>query len=146
VSTDDNKAVVRKMFASTDAHDFDTIENDLFAPEYQLRFDSMPQMNRSSAAGFFRAFVGAFPDISHTLEDVIAEGDRVGARLTVRGTNTAEFMGMPPSNKPISIAAINMFRLKGGRIVDQQINSDGVGMLMQLGVIPGPDQQQEAAD
>src|SRR5690349_6886927 len=109
------------MFASTDAHDFDTIENDLFAPDYQLRFDSMPPMDKANAAGFFRAFVAAFPDISHTLEDVIAEGDRVGARLVVRGTNTDAFMGMPPTNRPIEISAINMFRLKDGRIIDQQI-------------------------
>jgi predicted ester cyclase len=141
VNTDDNKAVIRKMFASTDAHDFDTIENDLFAPEYHLRFDSMPQMDKANAVGFFRAFVAAFPDISHTLEDVIAEDDQVGARLVVRGTNTAGFMGMPPTNKPIAIAAINMFRLKDGRIVDHQINSDGVGMMMQLGLIPGPEQE-----
>ncbi len=141
MNTDDNKAVIRKMFASTDAHDFDTIENDLFAPEYHLRFDSMPQMDKANAVGFFRAFVAAFPDISHTLEDVIAEDDQVGARLVVRGTNTAGFMGMPPTNKPIAIAAINMFRLKDGRIVDHQINSDGVGMMMQLGLIPGPEQE-----
>jgi steroid delta-isomerase-like uncharacterized protein len=144
VSSEENKALVRRMFASTDAHDFDTIENDLFAPDYQLRFDSMPQMDKANAAGFFRAFVAAFPDISHTLEDVIAEGDRVGARLVVRGTNTAAFMGMPPTNRPIAISAINMFRLKDGRIVDQQINSDGVGMMMQLGLMPGPDQEANA--
>ena len=142
MSFDDNKAVVRKLFASTDAHDFDTIENDLFAPGYHLRFDSMPQMDKAHAVGFFRAFVSAFPDISHTLEDVIAEDDRVGTRLVVRGTNTAEFMGMPATNKSIAISAMNVFRLKDGRIVDQQINTDGVGMLMQLGLIPGPEQQE----
>jgi len=144
VSTDENKAVIRRLFASMDAHDFDVVENELLGPEYHLRFDSMPQMDKANASGFFRAFVGAFPDISHRIEDVVADGDRVGTRLLVRGTNTGEFMGMPATNKPIAITAINMFRLRDGRIIDHQVNSDGVGMLMQLGVIPGPDQQQEA--
>ena len=102
----------------------------------------MPQMDKANASGFFRAFVAAFPDISHTLEDVIADDDRVGTRLMVRGTNTAEFMGMPATNKPIAISAMNMFRLKDGRIVDQQVNSDGVGMLMQLGSDPRSGQQE----
>jgi len=142
VITEDNKAVIRKLYSAVDAHDVDLIEQELLDPAYQFRFDSMPRMDRHGAAQFFRAFVAGFPDISHTIEDILAEGDSVGVRLTVRGTNTGDFMGMPPSNKPIEIAAINTFRLNDGRIVDHQVNSDGVGMLMQLGVIPSPDQQE----
>ena len=141
MSTDDNKAVIRKMYAAVDAHDVDTIEQELLDPAYQLRFDSMPRMDRAGAAMFFRAFVAGFPDLSHTIEDMIAEGDNVGVRLTVRGTNTGEFMGMPPSDRPIEIAAITSFRLQNGRVVDHQVNSDGVGMLRQLGLMPAPDQE-----
>jgi predicted ester cyclase len=144
VSTDDNKAVIRRLFASLDAHDFDAVENDLIGPGYHLRFDSMPQMDKTNAAGFSRAFVAGFPDISHTIEDMIAEGDRVGIRLTVRGTNTGDFMGMPPSNRGIDIASMNTCRLKDSRIIDHQVNSDGVGLLMQLGLIPSPEQEATA--
>jgi steroid delta-isomerase-like uncharacterized protein len=144
VNTDDNKAVIRKMYTAVDAHDVDVIEQELLDPVYRFRFDSMPLMDRAGAAQFFRGFVAGFPNISHTIEDMIAEDDRVGVRLTVRGTNSGNFMGMPPSDKPIEIAAINTFRLKDGRIVDHQVNSDGVGMLMQLGLIPSPEQEATA--
>jgi predicted ester cyclase len=131
------------MFAALDAHDLDLIEQELVDPGYHLHFDSMPEMDKAAAVPFFRAFVAGFPDISHTLEELIAEGDRVGCRLTVRGTNTADFMGMPATNRPIEINSINMIRLKDGRLVDHQVNSDGVGMMRQLGLIPEPDQPRE---
>jgi ketosteroid isomerase-like protein len=143
MTTDDNKAVVRKMFAAMDAHELDLIERELIDSGYHLHFDSMPEMDKAAAVPFFRAFVAGFPDISHTLEELIAEGDRVGCRLTVRGTNTADFMGMPATNRPIEINSINMIRLKDGRLVDHQVNSDGVGMMRQLGLIPEPDQPRE---
>ena len=143
MSTDENKAVIRKMFTAMDAHDLDLIEQDLIDPGYHLHFDSMPEMDKAGAVLFFRAFVSGFPDISHTIEEMIAEGDRVGCRLTVRGTNTAEFMGMPATNRSIEINSINVLRLKDGRIVDHQVNSDGIGMMRQLGLIPEPDQPQE---
>ena len=143
MTTDDNKAVIRRMFAALDAHDLDLIEQELVDPGYHLHFDSMPEMDKARAVPFFRAFVTGFPDISHTLEEMIAEGDRVGCRLTVRGTNTADFMGMPATNRSIEVNSINMIRLKDGRLVDHQVNSDGVGMMRQLGLIPDSDQPQE---
>lgn len=143
MTTEDNKAVIRRMFASMDAHEVDRIEQELIDPGYHLRFDSMPQMDKAAAVPFFRAFVDGFPDISHTIEEMIADGDRVGCRLTVRGTNSAGFMGMPATNQTIEIAAINTFQLSGGRVVDHQVNSDGIGMMRQLGLIPESGQQQE---
>jgi predicted ester cyclase len=145
MSPDENKAVIRKVFAALDAHELDVIERELIDPGYHLHFDSMPQMDKAAAVPFFRAFVAGFPDISHTIEELIADGDRVGCRLTVRGTNTAGFMGMPATNRPIEIAAINTFRVACGRVVDHQVNSDGVGMMRQLGLIPAPAQPQGAA-
>jgi steroid delta-isomerase-like uncharacterized protein len=143
VSTDENKAVIRKLFAAIDAHNLDLVEQELIDPGYHLHFDSMPEMDKAGAVASFRAFVTGFPDISHTLEEMIAEGDRVGCRLTVRGTNTADFMGMPATNRAIEISSINVFRLKDSLIVNQQINSDGVGMMRQLGLIPDSGQPQE---
>ena len=100
----------------------------------------MPQMDKANAAGFFRAFVAAFPDISHSIEDVIADGDRVGARLWCGARTRPSSWACRPRTSDRHYR-INMFRLKDGRIVDQQINSDGVGMMMQLGLIPGPEQE-----
>ena len=58
MNPEDNKAVIRRLFASVDAHNFDPLEGDLFAPEYHLQFDSMPRMDKASAVPFFQAFAG----------------------------------------------------------------------------------------
>lgn len=136
MSPEQNKVVVREAFRALDAHDLETLLGKRLADDYQLQFNSMPLMDKNAAAGSFGAFLSAFPDIAHTIEEMIAEGDRVGCRLVVTGTHQADLMGIPPTGRRIEIRSINIFRLRDGLIVDQRINSDGMGMLQQLGVIP----------
>lgn len=142
MTIEQNKAAIRNVFAALDARDVETVARDFMAPNYKLQFDSMPPMDKAGATQFFRAFLAGFPDLTHRIEAILAEGDRVGCRLIVRGTHQQEFMGIPPTNKSIEVAAINIFRLKDGKVVDHRVISDGIGMLRQLGVIPGPDQQR----
>ena len=83
-------------------------------------------------------FFAAFPDIQHTLEDQLADGDRVAVRLTVAGTQTGEFQGLPASGKHVRIGSINIFRCEGGKIAEQWVETDSLGMLQQLGAMPSP--------
>jgi len=140
VNTDDNKAVIRKMYTAVDAHEVDVIEQELLDPAYQFRFDSMPLMDRAGAAQFFRAFVAGFPNISLTIEDMIAEGDRVVLRQTYRGTHQGEMMGIPPTGRPVTLTAIDIVRVADGKLAEHWSNNDQLGMLQQLGVIPAPGQ------
>jgi steroid delta-isomerase-like uncharacterized protein len=77
----------------------------------------------------------AFPDWRYTIEDTVAEGDRVAVRWTARGTHQGEFMGIPPTGKQSTLTGINIFRIEDGRIGEYWHNFDMLGWLQQLGAI-----------
>lgn len=79
-----------------------------------------------------------FPDLHLAVEDLIAEGDRVVARLTVSGTHQAPFMGLAPTGKRFVVTHIHIFRYADGQIVEHWTVQDNLGMLQQLGAIPRP--------
>ena len=85
-------------------------------------------------------YLTAFPDLHFTVEDLIAEGDKVVARLTTRGTQQGVFMGIPPTGKHVTVTGIDINRLAGGKSVEHWLNMDTLGLLQQLGVIPAPGQ------
>ena len=89
---------------------------------------------------FITMYLTAFPDLHFTVEDMIAEGDKVVARLTTGGTQQGEFMGIPPTGKQATITAIDINRIVGGKSVEHWLNMDTLGLLQQLGVIPAPGQ------
>ncbi len=88
----------------------------------------------------------AFPDFHYTIEDLIAEEDRVAARLTYRGTHRGDLLGIAPTRKPVAYTGIAVFRLAGGMIVDGWVNGDTLGLMRQLGAVPalGPTASETA--
>jgi steroid delta-isomerase-like uncharacterized protein len=78
-----------------------------------------------------------FPDIKWTLEDTIAEGDKLAARFTMRGTHRGSFLGIPPTGKKIEVKAMNFYRLAGGKFVEEHGQPDLLGVLQQIGAMPG---------
>jgi steroid delta-isomerase-like uncharacterized protein len=83
--------------------------------------------------------VGAgLADSAFTIDDMIGEGDRVAVRLTSAASHTGTFMGMPPTGKRYSIEEIHIFRIRDGRVVEHWHQFDQMGMMRQLGVMPGP--------
>jgi len=82
----------------------------------------------------------AFPDLHITVEDVVAEGDMVTARWTLRGTHKGEFMGIAPTSKQVTIVGTGYIRLEGGKMVEDWTLHDALGMMQQLGVVPPPGQ------
>ena len=89
---------------------------------------------KQATAGLFTAF----PDFHLTIDDEVAEGDKVVKRWTVTGTHRGEFMGIPPTENHITITGISFYRIADGKIVETWWSSDALGMLQQLGVIPPP--------
>ena len=87
----------------------------------------------------------AFPDLHVTVEDQVAEGDKVSTRRTWRGTHLGELetaIGrIPPSGKRVAWTGINLVRFADGKIVEDWINRDDLGLLQQLGAIPPPEQK-----
>jgi predicted ester cyclase len=85
---------------------------------------------------FLGAFIGAFPDSHVTIEDMIAEGDRVVSKKTFNGTHTGELNGIPPTGNRVSIQYVDIMRLREGQIVEHWLSMDQPSFLRQLGVVP----------
>jgi steroid delta-isomerase-like uncharacterized protein len=79
---------------------------------------------------------GGFPDIQWTLEETIAEGDKVAARFTMRGTHDGAFFGFPATGKKIEVRAMNFYRLRSGQFVEEYGQPDLLELLKQIGAIP----------
>jgi steroid delta-isomerase-like uncharacterized protein len=80
---------------------------------------------------------GGLSDVRMTIEDVIAEGDKVAVRLTAQAVHTGEFMGMPASGKAYSIPELHVFRIRDGKVAEHWGQADLLGMMRQLGAMPG---------
>lgn len=83
-----------------------------------------------------RLFTTAFPDWHLTIEDLIAEGDRVVMRGVATGTHRGAFMGIPPTEKRVTVPGVHIMRIANGKIVEHWAQGDFLGMMQQLGVIP----------
>jgi steroid delta-isomerase-like uncharacterized protein len=86
---------------------------------------------------FFRVLLEAFPDLNMNVEDVIAEGDKVVARVTTRGTHQADFMGIPPTGSTVDMQLIDIMRFDGaGQVCEHWGVADMLSLMQQLGVVP----------
>lgn len=85
----------------------------------------------------FTEMYTAFPDLSATVDIMISEGDMVMARITMSGTHSGDFAGMPATGKHFSGTGIDLFRITNGKITERWGNFDDLGMMQQLGMIPG---------
>jgi steroid delta-isomerase-like uncharacterized protein len=140
MSTEENKAIVRRWFAETDKGNV-AIVDELCHPDYIDHSPPLPGMPRGNA-GVRRAnevLGAAFPDTVHIIDDQVAEGDKVVTRLRGRGTFTGEFLGIPPNGKVVEITGISIHRLADGKLVEHWANADLLSLMQQLGAIPTPE-------
>jgi predicted ester cyclase len=135
--SEENKALVRRWFAEVDKGNH-AIEDELLTPDYIDHNPPLPGM-ASGREGVKQANAllrAAFPDTVHTIEDQIAEGDKVVTRLTGRGTFKGEILGIPPNAKLVMIEGIAIHRIAGGKLVEHWAVADKLSFLQQLGAIP----------
>lgn len=83
-------------------------------------------------------WIDAFTDAHMTIEDLVAEGDRLVVRYTLTGTHKGEFMGIPPTNKKVTLWVIEIDRVAGGKVVEGWSRADTLSLMQQLGVVPAP--------
>jgi predicted ester cyclase len=140
MSVEANMDVVRRGFAAIDRHDLDVLRRDLYDPAYQMWFDTHPPADIDGTLASFGAFLAGLPDISHTIEILTGSDDWVTAYITVRGTNSADLMGIPATGRTVEIRSMNLFRFQNGRVIEHRIVADNLGLMQQLGVIPTPGQ------
>ena len=116
--------------------------DELFAPDYVDHAPPPPGMppGIEGLKQLIGALHAAFPDFHYTIEDQFAEGDKHVGRMTGHGTHKGEFMGIPPTGKTVSWGEIHIGRMVDGKLVEHWSNQDQLGMMQQLGVVPGPEQ------
>ncbi len=95
---------------------------------------------REGAKRFFAMLSSAFPDLHLTIEDMIAEGDKVVVRGTWNGTHEGEFMGIPATGRRVTVSQIDITRCADGRMVERWGQLDALGLMQQLGVVSPPEQ------
>lgn len=141
MSTEQNKAAARQLIEDVFNQGNMALMDELVAADFIEHEELPPEMptGREGVTLMTRLLRGAFPDFEATIEDVIAEGDKVVLRMTWRGTQEGEFMGIPPSGKRFSIAVFDIFRMEGGKIVEHWGQTDMMGMMQQLGAMPAPE-------
>ena len=132
-----NKALVRRfvdeIFLRRDFAAVDELLTEDFTPH---TWGPMPPGRDGLKEAITRVSAG-ISDARMTVEDVIAEGDRVAVRLTSSAVQSGELMGMPPSGKRYEIGEIHIFRLRDGRVAEHWHQADFLGMMRQLGAVPG---------
>ena len=139
MSTEANKAVVRRMFEESSKGQEAAMAamEELCAPDYVWHGTGVwPDMDLAGMKQALTAWYAAFPDVHFTVEDLIAEGDKVAARVTMRATHQGEFMGIPPTGKAVTFTAIYVSRIAGGKYVEDSGIEDQLGLMQQLGAIP----------
>jgi len=116
----------------------ETLAAELISPDAIFRVPGRSEPMRGPAGylAIIQMMGGGFPDIQWTLEEMVAEGDKVAARFTMRGTHLGTFFGAPSTGKKIAVQALNIYRLSGGQIIEETGQPDLLGLLQQIGAVP----------
>jgi steroid delta-isomerase-like uncharacterized protein len=102
--------------------------------DYVDHDDDLPAPGREGLKQHVEMIRRGFPDTQVTVEDIVAEGDKVAVRTTARGTHMGEFMGVPPTGKQITISGMDITRFSEGKIVEHWGLVDAMAMMQQLGL------------
>ena len=135
--SEQNKVIVRRMYDEVVGQGKLDLIDELVDPDVveHEEFPGIPP-GREGVKEFFSMFRSAFPDLQFAVEDMVAEGDKVAARITIRGTHKGPFLDIAPTGKQITVDAIDIFRFASGKIVDHWGVTDQMSMMQQLGAIP----------
>jgi len=135
MSTEENKRIVQRYQEIYNSNELDAlsevVSEDLLTPKI------MPGIPTgiTGAKTAHRIMLAGFPDYQTIIDDLFAEGDKVAARITMIGTNTGSFMGIPPTGKHVSFTGIYIARIADGKIVEHWGEEDSISLLQQLGAL-----------
>ena len=137
MSTEQNKSIVRRWVEEGWNKQNTALIDELYQPNFYQHETGPETVNSSEALKQFVAgYLAAFPDLHFTIEDLVAEGDKVTWRFKATGHNNGSLMGAPASGKAVTVTGIVIFRLEDSRIAEGWLNLDVLGLLQQVGIIP----------
>lgn len=137
MTSEANKLTMQKFveFINTAS---EALADELISTEAIFHVPGRPEPMQGPAG--YLAIIGmmreGFPDIQWTLEEMVAESDKVAARFTMRGTHQGPFFGVAPTGKKITVQAMNLYRLSNGKFVEERGQPDMLGLLQQIGAAP----------
>jgi steroid delta-isomerase-like uncharacterized protein len=137
MSTDDNKAIVRRFIDEIFVQGRTATVDELLADDFIAHTWPSTGHPKDDLKRATERAHGALTNTHFTIDDMIAEGDRVAVRLTAGATQTGELMGMPASGKSYEIGEIHIFRLRDGKVTEHWHQFDQMTMMKQLGAMPG---------
>jgi len=137
MSTEENKAILRRIIAEIWNKGNLAVVDEVMAPNYVSHGDGGQEIK--GPEGFKQMITmarTAFPDFHMTIEDIVAEGDKVACRFTCRGTHKGEIIGIAPTGKQVTVTGIGINHFVGGKEVEVWESIDQLAMMKQLGVVP----------
>jgi len=143
MSTQENKALVTQalngLHQALKCGDIDAFVEKFVSNDYICHDPVTGQGDLEALEKEIKELCDAFPDLEWTVEDMIAEGDKVVTRIMHRATHQGEFMGIKATGKQVTYGSIAIYRVKDGKIVEEWISTDYLGLMQQLGLIPPMD-------
>jgi len=144
VPAEENKAKVRRLLEEGFGQGKPELVDELLDPDF-VCYDPNSEAGEVRGADTIKEEIGwfrtAFPDLTYTIEDQIAEGDKVVSRYVLSGTHQGEFFGVAPTGNRVEITGINIDRFdESGKMVEEWPEYDLLGAMRQLGAIPEPEQ------
>ncbi len=142
MSTEQNKAVARQLVEEVFNRGNMSKIDEFMAPDFIEREELPPGIprDREGVKMLTTMLRSAFPDFKATIDDLLAEGDKVVIRQTWSGTHKGEFMGIPPTGRSVSFGVIDVIRFSGGKVVEHWGLMDSMSLMQQLGAVPAPAQ------
>ena len=132
-----NKAIVRRYFEEVWNKRDQAVIDEIAASGYVDHDPCNPGIRGPAGLRLLaEKYQSAFPDLHFTIEDQIAEGDRVATRVTWRGTHKGTLEGIAPTGKAVSGTALLISRISGEKLQEDWVNWDALGLMQQLGVVP----------
>ena len=136
MSIETNKAIVRRYIEQVVNQQRYDLADEFFVDTVELHGVGPSIIGRKAAVEWYAMFGAAFPDWHMTIDDIVAEGDKVVVRYTATGTHQGEFQGIPATGKPFTQYTIIIYRLTNGKIAEARLQTDMLSMLQQLGLMP----------
>jgi steroid delta-isomerase-like uncharacterized protein len=142
MSTESNKAIIHSLYERLFNKGDLSAADELHAADFVYHEFGLPPVGLEEYKKRNVVFFRALPDRKVTIEDLIAEDDKVVARATMHATQTGDLPGIPATGKPVTATSIIIYRIAEGRIAEEWESWDALGVMRQLGVLNAAQEQQ----
>lgn len=132
-----NRTLHERYIKEMNQENFDFLDEYL-APTYVMHGAGVEIEGPDAFKDYVKTMTSAFSNLERRVEDIIATADRVVTRWSGRARHTGEFAGIPPTNREVTITGIIISRIENGRVVEEWEEIDRLGLLQQIGALPGP--------